>query len=75
MLQKLEKIIEEIKAYPSGGTEGSESFRLRFLSKKGLIPNLFKEFKDVADENKKLYGKGPWDEDLLWLSLLHSHNV
>lgn len=57
MLEKFEKIIEEIKYFPSGGTEGAESFRLRFLSKKGLIPNLFKDFKDVAVENKKLYGQ------------------
>ena len=57
MLDKLEKIMEEIRDFPSGGTEGAESFRLRFLSKKGLIPDLFKEFKDVAAGNKKLYGQ------------------
>ena len=56
MFERIEKIIKEIKDYPSGGVEDQESFRLRFLSKKGLIPVLFKDFKDVAPDKKKLYG-------------------
>ncbi len=57
MLQRLENIIQEIKSYPAVKKEGAEAFRLRFLSKKGLIPSLFKDFKDVAPDKKKEIGQ------------------
>ena len=57
MFEQLNKITEEITNFQPSGPEPAETFRLRFLSKKGLISSLFEEFKHVAPTEKKLYGQ------------------
>jgi phenylalanyl-tRNA synthetase alpha chain len=55
------QIIEEIKLEISNvkliTLEETEKFRLDFLSKKGKIPQLFDEFKNVAQDLRKELGK------------------
>jgi len=57
MLDKIKKIEEEILRYKASDEKDFEAFRLKFLSKKGVISNLFSEFRDVPAENKKEVGQ------------------
>ena len=57
MLEQLEKITEEINNFQASGPDPAETFRLRYLSKNGLISSLLDEFKQVGSDNKKLYGQ------------------
>ena len=56
MLQKIENIHAAIAAFTAQSKEEVEQFRLTFLSKKGELNNLFSEFKNVANEQKKEIG-------------------
>lgn len=55
---KIEKLLNEINNYKIEKKEEVENFRLKYLSKKGLIPSLFDEFKTLGSEEKKEIGKG-----------------
>jgi len=48
---------EEITTFVPRSAEELEQFRLRFLSRRGLIPALFDEFKAASPEVKKTLGK------------------
>ena len=50
--QHKDAIIEE----KVGSKEELEDFRLKWLSKKGIIPALFTKMKDIAPEDRKAYG-------------------
>lgn len=56
MLNKIKEILEEIESFQSADLKEIEQFRIRMLSKKGLISNLFTEFKNVPVQQKKEYG-------------------
>ncbi len=57
MLDKINKIEQELKDYLVENLEDLERFRLKFLSKKGVIPGLFNDFKNVAPGDKKNVGQ------------------
>ena len=57
MLDKIKYLIEEIPSIKAGTSSDLESFRLRYLSKKGLIPELFEEFRNIPSEQKKEVGQ------------------
>ena len=57
MLDKINKLLAEINDLSVKGHEELESFRLKFLSKKGLISDLFEDFKDVQPSEKKEIGQ------------------
>ena len=57
MEQRIKSIDEEVKAFPLNSKEALENFRLKFISKKGLIPALFDELKQAHAEEKKKVGK------------------
>ncbi|MGI5913678.1 MAG: phenylalanine--tRNA ligase subunit alpha [Bacteroidales bacterium] len=57
MREAIIKIREEIDAYNISSTESQEKFRLKFLSKKGVISNLFDQFKTVSPEEKRELGQ------------------
>ena len=57
MLDKINNILAEISAATVKGPDELESFRLKFLSKKGLIPDLFEEFRNVPAADKKETGQ------------------
>jgi len=57
MISKINNLFSEISAYSAKNNEELESFRLRFLSKKGLIPELFEEFRNVPASEKKETGQ------------------
>ncbi len=57
MLDKIKKLNEEIVSIKQDSGIDAESFRIKYLSRKGLISILFDEFKNVPQENKKETGK------------------
>lgn len=56
MLEKLAYIQQEIESYQLTTTEELESFRLKFISKKGLISQLFAEFAKLGPDEKRTLG-------------------
>ncbi len=57
MLDKIKGYIEGISQIMLNGQEELESFRLRYLSKKGIISELFEEFRNVPADHKKEVGQ------------------
>lgn len=58
MLQeKITQYTQEIEQFVPGTAEEVENFRLRFLVSKGIVKNLFEEFKSVSSEQKRTLGK------------------
>jgi len=56
----IEKIIQaehDVESFVIESKTQLEAFRLRFLSRKGLLPELFDLFKETTPEEKKLVGK------------------
>lgn len=58
MLQaKIQDFKKEIEAFQPNDIQQVEEFRLRFLVTKGVVRNLFDEFKTASIEEKKILGK------------------
>lgn len=57
MKNRIAAIEKELESYSFSGSEALEEFRLRFLSKKGIIPALFDEFRTVPAQEKKETGR------------------
>ncbi|MCU0471784.1 MAG: phenylalanine--tRNA ligase subunit alpha [Bacteroidales bacterium] len=57
MLAKINNFLAEISAATVNGPDELESFRLKFLSKKGLLSDLFEEFRNVPAADKKETGQ------------------
>lgn len=57
MLDKIRKLEKEISEFRDNDAAALEEFRLKYLSKKGLIPSLFQEFRSIPKEDKGKYGK------------------
>lgn len=56
MKNKIAGLLAEIQAFEAQSKEHIEEFRLRYLSKKGIIPSLFNDFKEVLPEERKEMG-------------------
>ena len=56
MLEKVSELKTQVELAEVSNSEQLENFRLKFLSKKGLISQLFSEFKNVPPEQKKEFG-------------------
>lgn len=57
MLEKIEKLTEEIQSLKAANAEELEALRIKYLSKKGEIPALFNDFRNVPNEQKKEIGQ------------------
>jgi phenylalanyl-tRNA synthetase alpha chain len=57
MLKKLDEYGQQINGLAITTKEELENFRLQFLSKKGVIPQLFTAFRDVPNDQKKEFGQ------------------
>ena len=55
--EQIQQVVDEIKALNVKTLKEVEEARVRFLGKKGSITALFDEFREIAPEYKKLYGK------------------
>jgi phenylalanyl-tRNA synthetase alpha chain len=57
MLEQVKKLLEEITSIKINSVSDLESFRIKYLSKKGLITELFEEFRDISAEHKREFGQ------------------
>ncbi|MDE6717742.1 MAG: phenylalanine--tRNA ligase subunit alpha [Muribaculaceae bacterium] len=57
MLEKIEKLKEEISGVIAGSLEEVEQLRIKYLSKKGSISALMADFRNVPAEQKKEVGQ------------------
>ncbi len=57
MLEKVEEIYGEITHYTVQSKEALEQFRLRFISRKGVITELFEGLKSVPAEDRRTVGQ------------------
>jgi phenylalanyl-tRNA synthetase alpha chain len=57
MLNKINTLMDEISSLSIETNDKLEQFRLKFLSKKGLISDLFEDFRNVAPYEKKEVGQ------------------
>ncbi|WP_313112776.1 phenylalanine--tRNA ligase subunit alpha [Aequorivita sediminis] len=57
MIETVKKHIAEVQAFSSTNKEEIESFRIKYLGKKGFLNEFFAEFKNVPNEQKKEYGQ------------------
>jgi phenylalanyl-tRNA synthetase alpha chain len=57
MLQNIDQIIEEAGRFHAETREEIERFRIKYLGKKGILADLFKNFREVPDEQKKEVGQ------------------
>lgn len=57
MLDKVKELIGEASAFNAGTKEEIEAFRIKYLGSKGLLKDLFAEFKNVDAELRKDFGQ------------------
>jgi phenylalanyl-tRNA synthetase alpha chain len=56
MFDKVEKIKAELESLKIQSKEELEQFRIKFISKKSVVTELFNDFKNVPNEQKKQFG-------------------
>ncbi len=56
MLDKIQKLLEEVGKWSPANAQELEELRIKYLSKKGEISELFNDFRNVAAEQKKEVG-------------------
>ncbi|MEN8156430.1 MAG: phenylalanine--tRNA ligase subunit alpha [Bacteroidota bacterium] len=57
MLQNIEKLVEEARQFNAETREEIEQYRIKYLGKKGILADLFKDFKQVPDQQKREVGQ------------------
>ena len=57
MIDKIKEHIEEAKAFNTKNKEALENFRIKYLGSKGLLKELFTEFKNIPNDQKKDFGQ------------------
>ena len=57
MIEKLKDFIDEVQQFTADTKEKAEELRLKFLSRKGILNEIFAEFKNVAPTEKREYGQ------------------
>ncbi len=56
MFEKVDDLKEELKNIVASTEEELESFRVRFIGRKSVISDLFNDFKNVPNDQKKAFG-------------------
>ena len=57
MQDKINRLLQEISTLKANNSEEVEQLRIKYLSKKGEIAQLFTDFKNVAGEEKRIVGQ------------------
>jgi phenylalanyl-tRNA synthetase alpha chain len=57
MLEKIDRILEEAKLFNAATQEEIEQFRIKYLGKKGILADLFSDFKVLPPDQKKETGQ------------------
>jgi phenylalanyl-tRNA synthetase alpha chain len=60
--EEIKSLISEVEAFKAESKEQLENFRLKFLSKKGILGDLFSKMKDIEPASRKEYGR--WVNEL-----------
>ena len=54
MIEIIKKHIKEVENYSAESKGNSESFRIKYLGKKGILNELFRKFKDIDANERKI---------------------
>ena len=57
MIDKIKEHISEVENFTADSNEVIETFRIKYLGKKGLLNEFFAEFKSVPNDQKKEFGQ------------------
>ncbi|MDO1512709.1 phenylalanine--tRNA ligase subunit alpha [Maribacter confluentis] len=57
MIDKIKEQITEVNAFTANSLKDVETFRIKYLGKKGILNDFFAEFKNVPNEQKKEFGQ------------------
>jgi len=57
MIEKIEEYLSEVERFNTVDVQEIEQFRIRFNGKKGILNDIFAQFKDVPNEQKKDFGQ------------------
>lgn len=57
MQDKIKQLLDEIEALAAENLEQVEELRIKYISKKGLVSQLFEDFRSVPNEEKRLVGQ------------------
>jgi phenylalanyl-tRNA synthetase alpha chain len=57
MQDKIDQYLKDVESFVAESSAEIENFRIRFLGRKGLLNDLFEEFKTVSSEQKKVLGQ------------------
>jgi phenylalanyl-tRNA synthetase alpha chain len=57
MQEKISQYLEEIKQFAAAQSQEVENFRIKYLGRKGILNDLFEEFKTVSSEQKRFVGQ------------------
>ena len=57
MIDKIKEHIAEVENFKTDSAEELETFRIKFLGKKGILNDFFAEFKNVPNDQKKDFGQ------------------
>ncbi len=57
MLDKIQALFEEVNSVVVSNKDDLEKFRIKYISRKGLLNDLFEEFKTVANDQKRAVGQ------------------
>lgn len=57
MKNRINELLEEINKLSASSQEELEALRIKYLSKKGLVSELFNDFRNVANEEKREIGQ------------------
>ena len=57
MLTKIDELLNEVQKFHSQKKEEIEQFRIKYNGKKGILNDLFEQFKSVPNDQKKEYGQ------------------
>lgn len=57
MIENIKNHIQEVNTFTTDNKEALEQFRIKYLSKKGILNDFFAEFKNVPNESKKEFGQ------------------
>ena len=57
MIDKIKEHIAEVENFKTDSAEELETFRIKFLGKKGILNDFFADFKNVPNDQKKDFGQ------------------
>ncbi len=57
MQEKINQYLAEVDAFAAQASQEVENFRIKYLGRKGLLNDLFEEFKTISNDQKKVMGQ------------------